>query len=297
MKIPGQSLQWKKISPTFLLGLFLLTTACEPSKSSSPKVVETNATSPTYKIRERERTKAKTERNSTSRVDSFSQPIIEIVEKNSLETNRPLAATNLSVVANNSLDSFKERLSAITGQPSSDKIIQELKGKAEQGDVESQYKLGLEYGKLWNLEESNKWYLKAAEQGNADAQHMMGVRYILGQGVERDPTEAVKWFLKAAEQGEVNSQFSIGLRYVQGEAVPQDFNEAAKWFALAAEQGLSEAQLSLGQRYAAGEGVAQDKIEALKWYEISTTSGNPQAESVRDEFQNNLTPAEIAEAK
>jgi hypothetical protein len=49
--------------------------------------------------------------------------------------------------------------------------------------------------------ESVKWYRKAAEQGNANAQHGLGVMYHNGFGVERDDNEATKWFRKAAEQG------------------------------------------------------------------------------------------------
>ena len=51
-------------------------------------------------------------------------------------------------------------------------------------------------------EEAVKWYRKAAEQGNADAQNTLGVMYDKGEGVEQDKEEAVKWFRKAAEQGD-----------------------------------------------------------------------------------------------
>ena len=46
-----------------------------------------------------------------------------------------------------------------------------------------------------------KWYQKAAEQGNADAQYNLGFCYSNGNGVEQSYEEAVKWYQKAAEQG------------------------------------------------------------------------------------------------
>ena len=46
-----------------------------------------------------------------------------------------------------------------------------------------------------------KWYRKAAEQGNRDAQFYLGIMYYLGHGVPPDYNEAVKWYRKAAEQG------------------------------------------------------------------------------------------------
>jgi len=58
-----------------------------------------------------------------------------------------------------------------------------------------------------------KWYLKAAEQGNADAQNNLGLMY---------QTEAIKWYLKAAEQGNTGAQFNLGLMY----DVPLDDSKA-----------------------------------------------------------------------
>lgn len=45
--------------------------------------------------------------------------------------------------------------------------------------------------------EAVKWYRKAAEQGYADAQYMLGLCYC----VEQDKPESVKWLQKAAKQG------------------------------------------------------------------------------------------------
>ena len=51
-----------------------------------------------------------------------------------------------------------------------------------------------------NYAEAVKWYRKAAEQGNANAQKNLGVCYEKGLGVSKDQAEADKWFHKAAEQ-------------------------------------------------------------------------------------------------
>jgi TPR repeat protein len=40
-----------------------------------------------------------------------------------------------------------------------------------------------------------------AEHGDAEAQYNLGILYHDGQGVPRDDAEAVKWYRKAAEQG------------------------------------------------------------------------------------------------
>jgi TPR repeat protein len=61
-----------------------------------------------------------------------------------------------------------------------------------------------------------------AEQGDADAQFSLGVRYANGRGVAEDEAEAVRWYRLAAEQGYVDAQFNLGVRYSIGEGVPED---------------------------------------------------------------------------
>jgi uncharacterized protein len=78
---------------------------------------------------------------------------------------------------------------------------------------------------------------KLAEQGNADAQWNMGVRYHNGEGVPQDDTQAVQWFLRAAKQGHVAAQATLGAYYWAGRGVPPDLPEAYFWSALALAQG------------------------------------------------------------
>ena len=49
-----------------------------------------------------------------------------------------------------------------------------------------------------------------AEQGDADAQYNLGVSYVTGAGVLQDDTEAVRWYRLAAEQGVAEAQFNVG---------------------------------------------------------------------------------------
>lgn len=46
---------------------------------------------------------------------------------------------------------------------------------------------------------------KMAEQGDAEAQYLVGAAYSRGFGVKQDYSEAVKWWLKAAEQGHADA--------------------------------------------------------------------------------------------
>ena len=83
-----------------------------------------------------------------------------------------------------------------------------------------------------------------AEQGNANAQLNLGIRYDFGDGIPENDAEAVKWYRLAAEQGNANAQFSLGVMYSNGEGVPQNNTRAYVWFSVAATQG---------HQYAGGE--------------------------------------------
>lgn len=44
-----------------------------------------------------------------------------------------------------------------------------------------------------NPDEAVQWFRRAAEVGHTAAQHSLAVRYENGQGVAKDPEEAVRW--------------------------------------------------------------------------------------------------------
>ena len=87
-----------------------------------------------------------------------------------------------------------------------------------------------------------KLWLPLAEQGDAEAQVLLGMMNAEGQGVPQDYKEAVKWWRLSAEQDDAYAQFNLGVMYDEGDGVPQDYAEAIRLWKLAAEQGDEEAQ-------------------------------------------------------
>ena len=109
-----------------------------------------------------------------------------------------------------------------------------------------------------------------AEKGDAQAQYTLGLMYYEGKEVSKNYPEALKWIRRAAEEQEyVDAQFFLGYMYYEGIGTPQNYSEAARWTRKAAEQGHATAQYNLGHMYEKGEGVKQDKEEAKKWYRKS----------------------------
>jgi TPR repeat protein len=60
-------------------------------------------------------------------------------------------------------------------------------------------------GMAVNHEEANVWYLKAAAQGQDDAQYNLAISYKRGEGIEQDDNKAIYWLGKAAAKGDQDS--------------------------------------------------------------------------------------------
>ncbi len=53
---------------------------------------------------------------------------------------------------------------------------------------------------------------KLAEQGDADSQFKLGFMYAKGLGLAADEAAAAQWFGKAAAQGHAGAQFELKMR-------------------------------------------------------------------------------------
>ena len=153
---------------------------------------------------------------------------------------------------------------------------------AEQGYAKDQLILGDIYylGKAvpQNMAGAAHWYRKAAEQGDPKAQSSLAHAYYSGEGVPQDYSEAARWNRKAAEQGYALAQQGLGFMYAEGQGVPQDDTQAVAWYRRAAEQGDAGAQQSLGYMYAEGRGVPRDYREAIRWYRKAAEQGDVRAQ-------------------
>ncbi len=113
----------------------------------------------------------------------------------------------------------------------------------------------------------------AAEKGSATAQYHLAEMYAQGDGVRKDPVEALKWTRMAAEQAHAAAQYRLARCYAEGIGVMKDVATAAQWYRKAAEQGYAKAQDMLGYCYDNGQGVVKNKPEALQWYRKAAEQG------------------------
>jgi hypothetical protein len=98
-----------------------------------------------------------------------------------------------------------------------------------------------------------------------------------GEGVPRDPYQALMWLRQAGEIGDAATQYQVGQAYARGAGAPADPREARQWYRRAAERGHADAAYALGRLYADGNGMAPDPTEGRRWIELAAQAGHPQA--------------------
>ena len=120
-----------------------------------------------------------------------------------------------------------------------------------------------------------------AEEGDADAQYLLGVCYIRGNNVKRNPNEAVKWFYKSAEQGYIKAQHYLNYCYHYIYGLVLRYHETLKdikELKQEAEEGDADAQCFLGLHYYFGYKVERKEKEAIKWFQKAAEQGNLKAQ-------------------
>jgi localization factor PodJL len=156
--------------------------------------------------------------------------------------------------------------------------LDRLTQAANTGNARAQLIVGLKYldgdGVPVNQTEAAKWLTKAADAGEPVAQYRLGGLYEAGRGVTADPVKAVRLYLAAANQGSRKAMHNLAVAYAEGTGVKKDYAEASRWFLKAANLGLKDSQFNLAVLYERGYGVPQNLVDAYKWYAIAASQGD-----------------------
>jgi uncharacterized protein len=160
------------------------------------------------------------------------------------------------------------------------------------------YSEGLAAYQAKNYARAVKEFTPLANQGNRDAQHLLGLMYYTGQGLPQNYKQALGWFRKAAEQGIADAQYVLGAMYYTAKGTPQDNRQAVAWFRKAAEQGHADAQhlLGLTYMYRAG-GMPKDIVIAYMLWNLAAANGNRNAAELRAQAARQMSPEQIEEAQ
>ena len=158
-----------------------------------------------------------------------------------------------------------------------------------------------------------QWRRKAAEQGHANAQNVLGVMYFkapasrgisrrrstggarrrrreiaaaienlgvvysAGRGVDRDPAQAVEWWRKAADPA-ISARSTTSPTRTRGKGVDHDPRRGGALVAQVGRSRRPQGAHALALAYHDGTGVPQDLVECYKWLYIAAarTAGDDQ---------------------
>lgn len=101
----------------------------------------------------------------------------------------------------------------------------------------------------------------------------LGRMFLRGEGMEQSFSIAQTWFKRGIANGDALSQYSMGLMYLHGLGVPKDPVKAADYFAPAADQDLAVAQVRLGALFL-DQG---DVPTAMRYFDLAARNGHIEA--------------------
>ncbi len=158
---------------------------------------------------------------------------------------------------------------------------------ANQGNAEAQFYLGdmFHHGKgvKQDYAKAIEYYRMASEKSQPEAMYGLGQLYFTGKGIARDQREGARLYLLAAKAGQINAQFEMGVIFAEGKAgFERDYKQSVDWYMQAAQMGHGDAQFNLASMYQFGQGVNSDQVEAYIWYSLAANYGRTDAIQIRD---------------
>jgi len=111
-----------------------------------------------------------------------------------------------------------------------------------------------------------------------------------GQGVSRNPRQAVSWYAQAAQAGYPEAFYALGRLFERGEeGFPRNYFDARQWYAKGAEVNHVASQLHLGLMLNEGRGGPRDVTEGLAWLALAEEAGASAARQVLAHHRGSLS--------
>lgn len=127
------------------------------------------------------------------------------------------------------------------------------------------------------LKGSLKQLVKEKSEDSPEHNFLIGLAYLSGIDMERDPDMALTLITDAADAGLLEAMDKLGVMYLKGQGVAVDYKEALKWFSRAAEKGYSWSMYHMGEMYYDGKGVSRSYDTARMLFSKAAGQGNQAA--------------------
>ena len=134
------------------------------------------------------------------------------------------------------------------------------------GHSPSQVQLGWILDSIGEHQKAFVLYQQAAESNNAEGQYFVGEKFVAGEGVEKNDTEAIKWITKAAESGHASAIRRLVIAHENGTlGLPQDATLATQWLQRGTAQNDVWSIKRLAKAYRNGElGFSVDEAKSAQ---------------------------------
>lgn len=148
--------------------------------------------------------------------------------------------------------------------------LSEFLAYSERGYAEADFMLSMMYingeGVPKDLNLAIQYAQKAIEGNNKGAFALIASIYLSKQSDIRDISKAIEWYEKGIQAKDINSMRHLGLMYLSGVEVKQDYQRAYSLLKDAADRDDVLSMYELGLMFEFGNGVKQDEAKALRWY-------------------------------
>jgi localization factor PodJL len=172
-----------------------------------------------------------------------------------------------------------------------------LRQAAERGEASAQFIVATRYldgeGVAQDLTQAAHWYQKAALAGLAPAQYRLATLFERGRGVPQDAATALVWYQRAAEQGNVKAMHNAAVIAAGTEAGKPNYDIAYKWFLAASQNGLKDSQFNLAVLYERALGTKANVDEALFWYMVAASQDDVDAKKRAEVLSQNISPVVV----
>lgn len=183
--------------------------------------------------------------------------------------------------------------------------FRQLLAKAQSGDSDAEYRLGLLYYKgstdtPKDETKATEWFRRSAEKGDPKGENALGLSYLNGTGVQENDAVGFDWVYRSALKGNAKAQANLWKSYYVGHGTPKNESEGFHWLASSAQNDYPPAQSILCVLYQGHTLDRPDPTMAYAWCLIAQTTDTEHTATVATELskaKSVLTPSQLGEAR
>ncbi len=132
---------------------------------------------------------------------------------------------------------------------------------------------------------------REANNGDPFAQHELGLRYLLGEGLAKDTVKAAYWIKKAADKNLTAAQYNYGIMLLNGWGTTWNPFQAFLYIRKAAESYMPQAEYIFGLLHTDNLIVKRNWSTTFTWVKRAAEAGYEPAKKTLEELRKKIPPS------